>query len=120
MSRLRMIKPFSEVEVGKDTAFQSPWAGNEWDDEYGEILWKGKLEDLPKSEYSYLLDDWEDEEIITNDYNLVIADIEMYGATLFNYDEDPSGVVCFVDINVSIALIDYLLSIHNENKNTGK
>jgi len=92
------IKDYQDVKVG-DVAFENPNAGGEWNNEQGKIIWKGTYDELLKSKYKDLLEDWEvnDEDDGPQNYDLVIIDIPSYGPTLFNYNNDPSGVVVFFD-----------------------
>lgn len=92
---MKQIKKYAEIKVG-EIAFESPDAGGEWNNEEGEILWKGTLEELKESEYRTLLEDWatEMEENDIAEYDLVVVYSD-YGAVLYNYDNDPCGVVVF-------------------------
>lgn len=93
----KKIKKFSEVKIG-DMAYENPDAGGEWDNDLGEVLWKGDYKELTKSKYKKLIQDWEVEdederEDEMNNYDLIVIDDG--GPTLFNYDGDPSGCVVF-------------------------
>jgi hypothetical protein len=97
------IKLYNEVEIGND-AYENPSAGGVFDNKIGTILWKGNIEQLRNSKYSLLESDWidnmdEDEDIdgMFDDYDLVVVDLEGFcgGPTLFNYNNDPCGTVCF-------------------------
>lgn len=91
----KSIKSFEEVVIG-ELAYENPDAGGNWNNVEGPIIWKGTSEELDKSEFSYLVDEW-DEEIFEDgdDFNFAVVKNEMYGNTLFLYDYDPSSVVCF-------------------------
>lgn len=92
----KSIKEYADVQVG-DVAYENPDAGGMWNNEEGIILWKGTKKDLDKSQYAHTASDWEEvleEEEEFNDYDLVVVE-GPYGPTLFNYNNDPSGVVVF-------------------------
>lgn len=98
MRQLRIIKTFDEIEVEKDGAYEHPNAGGEWNNLDGEILWKGSYSALLESDYAYLISEFDEEDEGATDYDqLVVVDLEVYGATLYNYDCDPSGVVSYQD-----------------------
>ena len=50
---MKQIKPYNQVKIG-DMAMESPDAGNNWDHELGEIVWKGTLKELKNSKRSTL------------------------------------------------------------------
>lgn len=96
-SKKRPILPYSKIKIG-DIAFENPSLGGGWDNELGPIMWKGGAKELLKSKYKNTAADWfsdEDTEEIDSDYDLVVVDEIGYGPVLFNYNNDPSGVVCF-------------------------
>ena len=93
----RKIKPFLQVTVGEEAYH------HEDHELIGFIKWKGNTKELKKSQYSNLLVEdiadnsspEEDEDDLLSDYDWVIIDEPMYGATLYNYNCDPSGVITF-------------------------
>lgn len=93
----RNIKPFLQVTVGEEAYH------HEDHELIGFIKWKGNTKELKKSQYSNLLVEdiadnsspEEDEDDLLSDYDWVIIDEPMYGATLYNYNCDPSGVITF-------------------------
>ena len=95
---MKKIKPYNQVKVG-DMAFENPDAGGEWDNEIGEVLWKGTYGQLKKSKYKNTLLDWDD---ITNESDTETPDLLVIqttgwdgGPTLFGYNNDPSSCVVF-------------------------
>lgn len=88
----KTIKPYSEVEIG-DKAYSS-----ENKEFIGIVTWLGKAKDLHPNE----LLDWEMTATeIDNDYDILKVD-EKTGAfddcvRLYNYNGDPSGVICYKD-----------------------
>lgn len=100
----KKIKKYADVQIG-DIAYENPEAGGEWDNEEGEIVWKGTYKELKASRYKNTAKDWDDLSDI-DDYDLVVVDIPSYGPTLFNYDNDPSGCVVFESINIQEKLSD--------------
>lgn len=95
---MKQIKPYNQVKIG-DMAMESPDAGNNWDHELGEIVWKGTLKELKNSKYNDLADYWFDEEDILEGYDLVVVITTGWdgGPTLFGYNEDPCSCVVFED-----------------------
>lgn len=94
----RRIKELSEVEVG-DIAYRvgsgdSPTT----EDEVGEVVWVGDFRALLyEEEHRELYLHWEASPAeMLADYNelVVIRDIDGFN-TLFNYNCDPCGVICF-------------------------
>lgn len=94
---MKQIKPYNQVKIG-DMAMESPDAGNNWDNELGEIVWKGTAFELEKSQYKYLADDdeWTDDDLYEYDLVVVITTGWDGGPTLFSYDEDPCPCSCVV------------------------
>lgn len=90
----KSIKEYADVQIG-DIAFENPDAGGEWDNEEGSILWKGTKKELDESQYASTSTDWDLlEEEFDDCYDLVVVNTS-WGPTLFNYNNDPSGVVVF-------------------------
>jgi len=95
----KKIKKYKDVEVG-DIAFENPDAGGQWNKREGVVRWKGTAKELIKSKYKNLFRDWDIEDDIefeefAADYDLVVVDTDDWGKILFNYNNDPSGVVVF-------------------------
>jgi len=94
----KTIKSFENVQIG-DIAFENPSAGGEWGNEQGPVLWKGTFEEVQQSKWNYLLEEWEmhdfEDTHELDECNFVVVYLPMYGATLFNYNYDPCGLVCF-------------------------
>ena len=82
-----MIKPFADVCIG-DMAVSVDFH----DEEEGLIVWKGSLSELKKSSYKMLVDEYPDN-LLPDEYDWVVTVVPMYGAALFNYNNDPCGVV---------------------------
>lgn len=101
LRKARTIVPFKEVKIG-DRAYY-PEAGDELDEQYeGEIIWKGSIEELRKSEYKNLIDGTfeVEDEYPPDNYNWVVVRVpgdnfNIGGITVYNYDGDPSGVVTY-------------------------
>lgn len=101
-SDLPPIKPYDDVEVG-DIAYPSPDAGGYDEDDFiGEVMWKGDHLELAQSKYADLAFEWEDEgeHIDLAEYDLIVVSdthegVFPGGPTLFNYNNDPSGVVVY-------------------------
>jgi len=94
---MKPIKPYAQVKVG-DMAFENPDAGGEWDNETGKVPWKGTMDELNKSPYAHLLKDWNSEDdVVVEEYDLIVIQTTGWdgGPTLFNYNNDPCGVVVF-------------------------
>lgn len=97
---MKEILPYSEVQVGH-IAYENPSAGGKWDNKEGEIVWKGTVDELLTSRYKSLINDWDtdgfDEDAISlaRMYDLVVVASTEYGHALFNYNNDPCGVVVF-------------------------
>lgn len=98
------IKAYADVQVG-DMAFENPDAGGEWDNELGEVLWKGSYKELLKSKYKSLKSDWDldedEEEEVMEEYDLIVIE-DQDGPTLYNYNNDPSGCVVFKNTNEAL------------------
>lgn len=97
--RSKIIKTFEEVKIG-DKAYENPFAGGQWANLEGMVIWKGDHNSLMHSAHKFLWDDDEEtpEEVL--DYNWVVVSMEdeiphFETLTLFNYDCDPCGVVCY-------------------------
>jgi hypothetical protein len=96
----KTIKSYSNVRIG-DMAYENPAAGGEWNNSIGKVLWKGTYEELLSSKYKGIATDWDTiEELREFDNDLIVVDIEdedsfVSGATLMNYNNDPSGCVVF-------------------------
>jgi len=92
---IRPIKPYADVKVG-DSVYNNP-CPSEVGDYEGKVVWKGTVDELMTSQYHWTLDDdWGDGEIdpveMARDYDLVLVSTED-GLILFNYNNDPCGVV---------------------------
>ena len=87
------MKTYEEIQTG-NKAFNACYQ----DDYEGEVLWKGTYAELKKSIYADTAMDWEgfEDETDFDDYDLVVIDTD-WGPVLFNYDNDPCGVICFKD-----------------------
>ena len=87
------ILSFRDVLVGS-MAYDSPDKSGNWTYPRGKVTWKGSTIALLKSEYRYLAFNMEEECGVSiedlDDYNWVIID-----STLYNYNCDPSGIVCY-------------------------
>lgn len=102
----KLIKDFSKIMIG-DIAYENPDAGGEWDKKIGKIVWKGTFKDALRSNYrssaKEILDQYsadEDIQALNDDYEWVIVkENSIYGKftdyVMYNYNGDPSGVVCF-------------------------
>lgn len=88
---MKAIVPFKHIEIG-DSVYEHPDAGGSDDNYKGTILWKGSMKEFRKEygEPDYL--DMIDQ--LPEEYNWVLVKTSD-DSILFNYDEDPSGVVCF-------------------------
>lgn len=92
-------KLFKYVQIG-DIAYHSDSNG-EKEARLGVVLFKGSLSDVENSKYSHTLMDWEDiieeyrEKYYQWDWVVVKEDKSYWGPTLFNYDYDPCGCICF-------------------------
>ena len=105
-AKKRKIKPFNKVKVG-DTVYENPNVDGEWNNAFGEVVWKGSGEELLKSKWKKLL---ADVELDSSDevYNLdwVVVDDITYGLELYTYnDDDPSSTVVFESLTEKKTLI---------------
>ena len=92
---MKKIKPYNQVSIG-DQAFENPVAGGEWNNKIGNIIWKGTYNELIYSKYTHLSNDWADMGPVEFDeYDLIIVAYPGQGNILFNYNNDPSGLVVF-------------------------
>lgn len=100
---IKLIKNFNEVIAG-DEAYTSPDAGGEDNVEYlGDVLFvANNIQELRESKYSEQAETWVNELDMSDEdfdeYDLII--VNLYGwPTLFNYNNDPCGVVVFKQTN---------------------
>jgi len=95
---MKNIKPYNQIKVG-DIAMEHPDAGGCWTNKIGKIVWKGTGDELLKSKWKDKVINWGEEAEFIYDYDLVIVKTESVfeDYTLFNYDNDPCGVVVFED-----------------------
>lgn len=91
---MKSIKPFSDVKTG-NVAYEHPFAGGEWDNQEGPILWKGNIDDVLNSEWKNYFSDWDMTPEEATDIDFVVVETNVWGPVLFNYNLDPCGVVCF-------------------------